>query len=47
MKGRKQKALFIKPKLGPEFALVSRRNRVIKDKRKQENKMKCRRPTSK
>lgn len=31
-----------RPKLGPKFVLVSQRNRVFKDKKKEENKMKCR-----
>ena len=30
------------PKLGAEFALVSQKNRVFKDKKKEEDKNKCR-----
>jgi len=39
--GRKIKRL--KPTLGPKVGLVSQRNRVFKDKKKEESKTKCRR----
>lgn len=31
------------PKIGIEFALVSKRNRIFKDKKKEDSKIKCRR----
>jgi hypothetical protein len=31
-----------KPKLGTEVALISQRNRIFKDRRKEENKLRCR-----
>ncbi len=32
----------IKPRLGPDFALISKKNRVFLDRKKEANKKRCR-----
>lgn len=41
MKKKKSKKM-VKPKLGPKVGLISQRNRVMKDKKREDNKNRCR-----